>query len=305
MFTHTTTSQAASSSQLKHLVMHYPVVAYFVLAYTFAWLIWLPLVLARNGFGLLAFTVPGGLVYALLVLASFAGPSLSALLLTSVISGKVGVGQFLRRYVQWRVGVRWYLLVLLGMPLLLVVGAAIARVLLGTAPLNPLIGRWPMLLVLYLPLVLTVNILGGPLGEEPGWRGFALPRLQQRSGALLGSVLLGVLWGLWHLPLFFVAGVDGPFHLLNFLAFVLGVMAFAIAFTWVYNNTGGSLLVVILLHSALNTNSSLVVLLRPVFPALGTTLFCVYLLCALLIVVLTKGHLSYHPTSGTQQADAP
>ena len=96
-------------------------------------------------------------------------------------------------------------------------------------------------------LTLVVGVILGPLWEEPGWRGFALPRLQERFGPLLASLILGVLWAAWHAP-----GFPGGWMQGSILALLMGSMAFSIIMTWVYNNTHGSILLMILLHSASN-----------------------------------------------------
>ena len=104
-----------------------------------------------------------------------------------------------------------------------------------------------------------VLFLGGPVGEELGWRGFALPRLQQHRNALDASILLGLIWGLWHLPLYFVlgtgqsellrAGTSPVFAIGGFIGWTIGL---SVLFTWLFNQTGGSLIVVILFHASVN-----------------------------------------------------
>ena len=101
-----------------------------------------------------------------------------------------------------------------------------------------------------------------PPAEEFGWRGYALDRLQNRFNALLSSVILGLIWGLWHLPLF---GLEGSIQQnVPIWAFVLGTVLFSVILTWLYNNTGGSILAVILLHTTGN-------LAHYIFPAMATT----------------------------------
>jgi uncharacterized protein len=140
----------------------------------------------------------------------------------------------------------------------------------------------------------VVNLLiGGILGEEPGWRGFALPRLQARYGALVGSLILGVLWSLWHLPLLLTPG--GATWTGNLGLFVLLGLALAILHSWVYNGTRASLLAVMLLHAAINTSTRLIL---PNIPGLNrddgnVLLVVVYGATALLLVALTKGRLAY------------
>lgn len=290
----TTSSQHVTSAFPSRLMMQHPVGTYFVLAYLGAWISWLPLVLARNGVGVFPFTLAVGWIYTLEILGSLAGPTVAAFLVTSATSGKEGVHHLLRSYIQWRVGIPWFLVVLVGTPLLLVFTVSIAS-LFGIAPsLAFLTRKWLMLIIIYIPFVL-INVPGGPLGEEPGWRGVALPHLQHRYGAFLATLIVGVFWGLWHLPLFLVTGAKGPFSFPDFGMFLLGVIFWSVFLTWIFNRTGGSVFMVILLHAVLNTNSSLLDLLNPVFPQLRWIHYVVYGVSALLIVILTKARLSYRP----------
>jgi membrane protease YdiL (CAAX protease family) len=154
----------------------------------------------------------------------------------------------------------------------------------------------------YLIVYLATLVFGGPLGEEGGWRGFALPHLEQLSGPLVGTLLLGVLWGLWHLPLFLLvpgyngAGTDFVGIMIPFVAFVISVIAMTVLFTWVFNNTRGSILLAILLHASINTAPLMLLLL---FPSLeGTLLFSLsrllaWVVVALLLIGATRGRLSY------------
>jgi len=104
--------------------------------------------------------------------------------------------------------------------------------------------------VLLVPVFLLGGLLGGPFGEEPGWRGFALAKLQSRYSALVASLILGVLWGVWHLPFFFIKGTTQSTT--PFLLFALSTVANSILITWVYNHTRGSVLLTLLFHNALN-----------------------------------------------------
>ena len=124
------------------------------------------------------------------------------------------------------------------------------------------VGPWPLLPLVFLQTVL----LGSPLGEEVGWRGYALPRLQRRTGPLTASLVLGVVWGLWHLPLVVTVGhpISGTFY----GWFLLGIMADAVVFTWLYNHTGGSLLLAVLGHASIAV-TGLFLVPAPVTPLLG------------------------------------
>jgi membrane protease YdiL (CAAX protease family) len=260
---------------------------YFLLAFAGTWFTLLPVVLGQDGLGLFAFRVP---TMPFAILMPFLGPTLAALVTTAFVDGKAGVRRLFQRYQIWRVGIRWYLTVLLGPIVLLVLGATLFF---GNTPLTALLQRWPLFFTAYLANLPMVLLLGGPLGEEPGWRGFALPRLQQRYGALWGSLILGVLHGLWHLPLFFIAEAYAPFTWSGLLLFVLGVLFNAIIWTWVFNQTRGSLLMVTLLHAAVNASGGFVQPLLPTSAQVDWIPLVAYGGCALLIIVLTKGALAY------------
>lgn len=213
----------------------YSLLIYFILAYALAWLLWIPAVLFQESLASLSML--------LFMVGTFA-PTVSAILLTGIYEGKDQVKALLKRFLIWRVGLIWYLVVLLG-PLLFVFLVSSLYVLFGGVGPN-----WSQLLTL-LPTFLLILILGGPLAEEAGWRGYALPRLQASQNALIASLILGVIWALWHLPLFFLAGsIQSQ---LPIGAYLIMTVALTVLFTWVYNSTGGSLLLVLLLHGMINT----------------------------------------------------
>src|SRR5215469_13095577 len=197
MSTITTGSQPATSSPLKRLITRHPLLAFFVIVFAGEWIVTLPLVLAQNGLGLLPYTIPAvgpyPLSYYFAALAAIAGPTLASFTVTAITGGTAGVQQLLRRYVLWRVGLRWYLLVLVGLPL---IQLAFSGVFLGTAPLTAFIQHWPLYFTTYLPNVLII-FLAVQLWEEGGWSGFAVPKLQQRFGAWRMTMILGPLWALF------------------------------------------------------------------------------------------------------------
>jgi uncharacterized protein len=151
-------------------------------------------------------------------------------------------------------------------------------------------------------------ILGGPLGEEPGWRGFALPRLQPLHGPLVGSLILGVLWALWHLPLFW-SGVWTPPTIPNMVMFVLMITALTVTMTWVFNNAKGSLLITMLMHASFNTFANKVV--APLFPAPILNEYALlpgligFGAVALVVVALTRGRLGYRHEERSDSAAVP
>ena len=127
------------------------------------------------------------------------------------------------------------------------------HVVLGGQPPDPvrLMGALPGVLLSVLP----VFLLFGPLGEEMGWRGYALPRLQSRFGALAASLLIGVAWAAWHLPLFF--DPTSSYAQLALPVFVARMVGLALLFTWLVNRTGGSLFFPMLLHSVINASGQI------------------------------------------------
>ncbi|GAA4484203.1 type II CAAX endopeptidase family protein [Microbacterium panaciterrae] len=285
----TATDGARRSSRAARggLLARHPLTAFFVIAYLFAWLVELPVVLAAQG---VLPAMPKVVVAILIPLATF-GPTVGAFVMTGVTEGKGGVRHLLRRYVQWRVGLIWYLFLLVGVPLIIVLGTIVVPGALATY--QPILGT---LLLGYPFAFLLTFFLGGPLGEEPGWRGFALPRLQERHGPLLGSVILGVLWALWHFPLFW-SGVWTPPAISNMVMFVIMITALTIMMSWVFNHAAGSVLITMLMHASFNTFANKVA--SPLFPA---PIFNDYGLLpvligftgtAIVLIIVTRGRLGY------------
>ena len=216
-------------SYLVSLIRRHPLISFFVLAYALSWWSWI-----LYAFGLSPAPI-----------ASF-GPFLAALVVLAITQGKSGIGGLLRRMVRWRVGIRWYAVALL-LPVGIALAATALNVLLGAqAPSAADLGGWTGLFSTF-ALVLLVPGAGGTW-EEPGWRGFALPRLQAGRSALVASLILGAVWALWHLPLVVGTGQMGGWDIVIILAWTL-------VLTWVYNGTGGSVLIVMLFHAMFNTVS--------------------------------------------------
>jgi uncharacterized protein len=216
---------------------------YFVLTLGLSWLLGGLAVLMARG------AIPAALPPLALLTLGGIGPLPVALALVARESGWAGVRALLARTGRWRVGVGWYAVALLG-PALVVLTAYLLSVVLALAtgdarPAAPPQSAWlslPILGVVYLALSYI---------EEIGWRGFAQPRLQRRLGALPASLVLGVIWGLWHLPQWFVPAT-GQADKWPFAVFFGYTMALSVAFGWLYNSTGGSVLLVILAHAATN-----------------------------------------------------
>lgn len=267
------------------IAQRHPLACYLLVAFGFSWLIEVPVALSAQGF-IAPFPAP---VVAIAIIAATFGPMLGAFVVTALIEGAPGVAGLLRRFVRWRVGVVWYAFVLLGIPLIVLLGAVLVP---GALPwFDPAafvaLAAYPMAFVL-------TFFLGGPLGEEPGWRGFALPRLQQRHGPLWGSLILGAVWAAWHLPLFW-SGVWTPPTVANIVMFGAMIIALTVIMTWVFNHVGGSLLIMILMHASFNTFANRVA--APLFPApifneYGLLPVLIgFGLTAIVLVAVTRGQL--------------
>ena len=291
------TSMASGQSptatrNLGQLMRKHPLVFYFFLAYAISWILFIPYVLAEWGI-----LMPGNYSLLFYILHTF-GPALAAVIMTAIIAGKSGLQDLRQRMRQWRAPWRWYLFILLGIPALLMLG-----IVLQPGALASFHDLSPLILVSYPFAFIATFFGGGPLGEEVGWRGFALPRMQRQYGPLWGTLLLGVLWSCWHLSDFLTASKGGgqgtgwTTFLGNFPVFTLSVLSLAIVFTWIYNHTGGSIFTAILAHTSVNI---LEVLLIPRYLTLDEislhrALLTSFGVTALLILILTRGKLGYQP----------
>lgn len=271
------------------LVRTFPTSAFFVLAYLLSWAYWL-VVLGIMGHDTLAWFVPGAF-----------GPPIAALLVTGLVDGRDGTRAFLRRLFLWRIGARWYVLALVGLPALgLVVGLPFRD---GSERFT----EWsPSGIVTYLATLSFLVVLGGGQ-EEPGWRGFALPRMQERLGPLRASVVLGILWGLWHLPVFILvpgyhsAGTGVASIAASVLAFTaVSAVGQSVLLTWQFNNTRGSILLAVLAHASLNAGQIFVATGQAASMAVTASFGIV----GLVVALVTRGRLSYRPAT-TPPVDFP
>jgi membrane protease YdiL (CAAX protease family) len=221
------------------VVKKYPVLSMFVLALIFGAA---PLAAVATGLLPQGFDQLGAL-----------SASLAGIVVAAVEGRKGGVRELLGRFLIWRVGIQWW-----AFALLFTVIPSVAALYLFSLFGGPTVD-WSGLEPLYsvVPMILMLTVFAG-MGEEFGWRGFALPRLQARYSALVSSIIIGVLWGLWHIPLFLVEGTTQYNWRLDagLIPAVLGYTVFIIAWsiqdTWVFNNTKGSVLLAAVLHGAGN-----------------------------------------------------
>ena len=207
------------------VVRRHPLIAFFVLAYAFSWWPWPLYALGLS---------PGAIV-------GF-GPFLAAVLVLVLTGGKAAVMILLRRMVRWRVVGLWYAAALL-LPVAIALGATVLNVLLGARPPSSAeLVAWPSLIPTFF-LLLVIPGIGGAW-EEPGWRGYALPNLQADRSALLASLILGIVWAFWHLPLMMYGGIPW-----SDIAYVTVV---SVVYAWLFNGTSGSVLLVMLFHTMNN-----------------------------------------------------
>lgn len=290
----TITGRVSTVRGFPALILNHPLVAYFVLAYAGSWIVITPLVL--HGQGLISLS--DGASFILFALSAVAGPALAAFTVTGVLEGRPGMRRLLRRTFQMRAGLHWYVVALFSFFAIWLVAYSL---LFNGAPLFSLIQNWTLLLSVFLPNVL-LGLLIPSIGEEPGWRGFALPRLQAQFGPVLGTVILGTLHGIWHLPAFFTPML-GPVTPVGFIAFVLTAIAGTFIYTWIFNNTRGSVWMAMVTHASSNAAAQLlgqliprdVVLSGPVQALVqdGWLNVIIFGLAALALLLFTRGRLSY------------
>lgn len=218
-------------------------------------------------------------------------PTISALLISWMIGGWDEVKRLLSGFTRWRVGWFWYFAAAF-----LFLGPLVVAFVYGALG-NPIPGIAPGMTAPVILSQVVFTLFSGPLAEEAGWRGFALPRLQSKYSALVSSLILGVIWCCWHIPLFFLPGSSQqgiPFPIYLLLVVTLGVY-----FTWLYNNSRDSLIITVLAHFSFNLSGGFIAgtlgLLPPMilYIAAGSML----VLTVILVVFIYGGKtLSRKPT---------
>lgn len=231
---------------MNHLVHRRPVLAFFALAYLGSWLGWSPWWLSESGIGVLPFKLPFEGIALVNQVGLFAGPFAAALLVTRVIDGPGSTRDFLARAFSFRGRRGAYLVALLVLPFvvatpyLVLAGGAMAEGLTAST--------FAITVVTYL-----TYLVGGPVQEEPGWRGFALPRMQTSMHPLAAAVGLGVVHTFWHAPLFLTQEWDtARSDVGQLIAYLLLVVALSIVLSWVFNTSDGSSIPAVLAHNSLN-----------------------------------------------------
>jgi membrane protease YdiL (CAAX protease family) len=254
--------------------------AFYASTYSLSWLLWVPLALSSQG--IISFRLPSILG----VVVGGLSPSLMAILLTIIEKREDGLRDLRTRWLHWRVAPQWYFFVLLAPAAIMACAIILVALFTCTLPEIPKIDNWFAVIALFG----VTFIIGGPLGEEIGWRGYALPRFLTSRSPLTASIVVGVLWGIWHLPLFWIR--DSIQAVIPLGWFMVSIVAESILYTWIYNHTQGSILVVCLFHTAINTWAKIILL-----PSLANGLnvllvsFSLEVILAVSIIVLTKSVL--------------
>ena len=264
-------------------LQHAPLLGFFALTFAWSWVCWALSPAIRPQLPWLA---------TLLMFAGSFGPSLAAIVVVASTRPVGGVRAWLSRCLQWRIGWGWLAFVMI-LPLAVMILAAGLHIALGGDIATAPAAGHLLMTVVNLPLVL---LLGGPLGEEFGWRGYALPVLQDRLGWRAASLCLGLVWGVWHLPLFFIDGTAQA-HVPPAL-FLLSVVAMSVVFAWLVNRTAGSVVAALLFHTAINFWPSVV----PVLPTEASYRAYAFVVATLVVLavmaLLTSGPMAGRATSG-------
>lgn len=220
-------------------------ISYFIIAYAVSWSFEIPLALSYQK--IISAQIPMWLHYFVAL-----GPLSAALIMTLLTEGRAGLHHLVARIFKWRVDVRYYVFAILVPVGMFTLACLLNRILTGSWPDLTLLGE-----VDYLPYLTPLGALGiwlitFGLGEETGWRGYALPHLQKTRSATTSTLILGILWAGWHLPMFFYRDTYIQMGIMAFPMLAISLLFAAMIFTWLYNSTNGSLWIVILFHAVFN-----------------------------------------------------
>jgi membrane protease YdiL (CAAX protease family) len=267
-----------SARMRESFVQRHPLPAFFLLAIGLTWIFLIPDALGSRG--ILPFRLP----LPLMIVMGYM-PTLAAVLVTAQTRGKEGVRALFRKLLIGRVGLRWYLVAVFGLAAIYIAVIFLHNLIASSSALPVLSERLPPLspsqMVVYLiPMFLVITIING---EELGWRGFALPGLQAKYTALTSSLILGLIWTLFHLPLFFTVTGSSQADW-SFASFLVSTVAMSILYTWMLNNTRGSVLLAYLFHGAANTWSQ-VFSMDHANPLVGWILTGLLVLAAVTVIV--------------------
>jgi membrane protease YdiL (CAAX protease family) len=261
-----------------------PLLSFFVLASALSWIAWAPLVAAGLGW-------TAGQFSPYLHLVGGLGPLFAAVIVTAACGGRAALGRLMARCITVRGRLGWILFAVFA-PVLLFVISAVLLIASGQGQVAWAdIGRSVEYSALGRGEYWLANIVFYGFGEEVGWRGFALPRLQAQRTALTSAVLVGAAWAAWHLPLFAFAGGMSSMDLGGIAGWLFSIITGSILMTWLFNTSHGSVLAVALFHGVLD-----IVMTSPVKGALPFIMGAIITVSGLLIVVVFgRANLSRAP----------
>lgn len=207
-------------------------------------------------------------------------PSISAFIISLIIGGWGQVKQTFIGFTKWNINWRWYLAAAF-----LFLGPLTFALIYGAFG-SPHAGIKPGMTIAILVGQFLFTLFSGPLSEEAGWRGFALPRLQQKYNALVSSLILGVIWCFWHLPLYFVPGSSQTG--IPFPIYLMLVVTLSIYFAWLFNNSRGSLIITVLAHFSFNMSGGFIAGTLGLLPPM-----ILYIVAGSMLVLVTVGVIFY------------
>jgi len=278
---------------MKIFINKYQIIIFFSLTFVFSWFPWY-----------------AGIAPEVMAM----GPSIAAFIIVLIVGGKRGFVDLLRPFGRWRASLKLWAIAIFGPAILYLIGLGVYLLLGGEAPPFIMIKEELNLIPLYLVMVVLMP-WNGPVGEEFGWRGYALPKLQNKYGPLVASLVIGAIWGIWHLPSFFapqgvIGAIAASVGMIFILPYTLGTIANSIFMTWLYNkSTASALIAGIVWHASINfwapvllSDSSLVAAregthLPTIAPKLYLTVLAVQVAGAIILTIVTKGKLGYSKQS--------
>ena len=266
---------------------------FFLLAFIFTWSNWIPQALVSRGY--LHMEVPKFLGF----VAGY-GPALAAIITIAIFNRSTGLKDLFRRLILWKVGIIWYMVALV-LPSVMTLAAFSLHVIFDSNAVSAFnfhsfkntvsqTAFWSDFFKLSIMFLLGFD----GLGEELGWRGFALPNLLIKYKALIASIILCFFWALWHLP--YALTLNSAMSGQPFYSFIPGMLVLSILFTWIFNNTKGSILLSILFHAANNISYNLLPKLVPEVRSAGIWNTIVpWFIVLLVIIYFGPAHLSRNP----------
>lgn len=278
---------------MKNLIKAHPLISFFILSYVYLWIggaLFFLDVLPKFGVWPLTYKGHGIAQIRLWSTLLIWTPNWAAITVLLATKGNHAVIELFKKFLRWNVGYKWWSAAF-GVPL----GLAFLSLVLLFALGHPINEVMAVDLTFIFIILLTKSMMENGVGEEAGWRGYALPIMQNRFGPLTASVLLGLLWGFWHGPLF-VALNYGWMEIINFVIMLVGL---AIVYTWIYNGSQGSLLMVAVIHNVGNSIDETLTTRGSNFAALvseeslGDAFNVLLLVCVLFLILLTKGSLGF------------